>query len=90
MRNFAQPALAMVDSMRRAATAQPASAIAFGGAPGSNSHQAAMQFAPDALPLPFLGFEEVPILWLMLVVIGGGTLVGALGSGMALRRFLKI
>ena len=58
MRNFAQPALAMVDSMRRAATAQPASAIAFGGAPGSNSHQAAMQFAPDALPLPFLGFED--------------------------------
>ena len=58
MRNFAQPALAMVDSMRTAAAADPSHAIAFGGAPGSNSHQAAMQFAPEALPLPFLGFED--------------------------------
>ncbi|HCH96271.1 MAG TPA: prephenate dehydratase, partial [Erythrobacter sp.] len=33
-------------------------AIAFGGAPGSNSHQAAMQFAPEALPLPCFSFED--------------------------------
>ncbi|WP_100260371.1 prephenate dehydratase [Qipengyuania seohaensis] len=58
MRNFAKPALAMVDSMRQAAAADPERAIAFGGAPGSNSHQAAMQFAPEALPLPFLGFQD--------------------------------
>ncbi len=58
MRNFAQPALAMVDTMRAAAADDPGRAIAFGGAPGSNSHQAAMQFAPEALPLPFLGFED--------------------------------
>ena len=58
MRNFAKPALAMVDSMRAAAAEEPARAIAFGGAPGSNSHQAAMQFAPEALPLPCFSFED--------------------------------
>ena len=58
MRKFPAPALAMIDSMRAAAAADPARAIAFGGAPGSNSHQATMQFAPDALPLPHYGFED--------------------------------
>ena len=33
MRQFAKPALALVDSMRSAAAEQPAQAIAFGGAP---------------------------------------------------------
>ncbi len=58
MRQFAKPALALVDSMRAAAAREPGRAIAFGGAPGSNSHQAAMQFAPDALPLPCFSFED--------------------------------
>ncbi|QZD90476.1 prephenate dehydratase [Qipengyuania aurantiaca] len=58
MRTFAKPAVDMVDTMRRAAAADPARAIAFGGAPGSNSHQAAMQFDPECLPLPYLGFED--------------------------------
>ena len=58
MRQFAKPALALVDSMRAAAATDPARAIAFGGAPGSNSHQAAMQFAPEALPLPCFSFED--------------------------------
>ena len=58
MRKFPAPALAMVDSMRAAAAADPERAIAFGGAPGSNSHQATMQFAPEALPLPCYGFED--------------------------------
>ena len=58
MREFARPAAQLVESMRQAAAAAPEQAIAFGGAPGSNSHQAAMQFAPDALPLPFFGFED--------------------------------
>jgi prephenate dehydratase len=58
MRKFPQPALAMVDTMRSAAQADPARAISFGGAPGSNSHQATMQFAPEALPLPCYGFED--------------------------------
>jgi prephenate dehydratase len=58
MRQFAKPALQMVDSMRSAAAEDPSRAIAFGGAPGSNSHQAAMQFAPEALPLPCFSFED--------------------------------
>ena len=58
MRTFAQPAVAMVDTMRQAAASDPARAIAFGGAPGSNSHQAAMQFDPECLPLPYLGFDD--------------------------------
>ena len=58
MRQFAKPALEMVDSMRSAAADDPMRAIAFGGAPGSNSHQAAMQFAPEALPLPCFSFED--------------------------------
>ena len=58
MRTFAKPAPALVDSMREAAAADPARAIAFGGAPGSNSHQAAMQFDPDCLPLPCFSFED--------------------------------
>lgn len=58
MRKFPKPALAMVDTMRSAAQADPARSIAFGGAPGSNSHQATMQFAPEALPLPCYGFED--------------------------------
>ena len=58
MRKFPQPALAMVDSMRAAAEADPARAISFGGAPGSNSHQATMQYAPEALPLPCYNFPD--------------------------------
>jgi len=58
MRKFPEPALALVDAMRTAAADDPARAIAFGGAPGSNSHQATMTFAPGALPLPCYGFED--------------------------------
>ncbi|UVI39349.1 prephenate dehydratase [Qipengyuania spongiae] len=58
MRKFPQPALAMVDSMRAAAALEPERAISFGGAPGSNSHQSTMQFAPEALPLPCYNFED--------------------------------
>jgi prephenate dehydratase len=58
MRTFAKPAIEMVDTMRQTAATDPERAIAFGGAPGSNSHQAAMQFDPECLPLPYLGFED--------------------------------
>lgn len=58
MRNFAKPAQDIVAKMRGAAVTDPARVIAFGGAPGSNSHQATMQFAPDALPLPCYGFQD--------------------------------
>jgi cell division transport system permease protein len=40
--------------------------------------------------MPFLGLQEVPVVWLALIIIGVGTMVGAIGSGLALRRFLKI
>ncbi len=42
--------------------------------------------------MPFLPFnaEAVPMVWLVLLVITGGTLLGSVGSGLALRRFLKI
>jgi len=42
--------------------------------------------------MPFLPFnaEAVPMFWLVLLVITGGTLLGSVGSGLALRRFLKI
>ena len=58
MRKFPQPALALVETMRAAARIDPARTIAFGGAPGSNSHQATMAHAPDCLPLPCYGFED--------------------------------
>lgn len=42
--------------------------------------------------MPFLPFnsESVPMFSLILLVILGGTLLGSVGSGLALRRFLKI
>lgn len=42
--------------------------------------------------MPFLPFssESVPLFALIVAVIGGGTLLGSVGSGLALRRFLKI
>ena len=61
MRQFAKPALALVDSMRAAAAADPLRAIAFGGAPGSNSHQAAMQFALEAVESGAAGCAMIPI-----------------------------
>ena len=40
--------------------------------------------------MPFLGAETVPLFWLLLFIIGGGGVLGSVGSGLALRRFLKI
>ena len=58
MRSFPAPALAMVEKMQAAAAAEPSRAIALQGAPGANSHRAAQEFAPDALPLPCFSFED--------------------------------
>ncbi len=58
MRSFPKSAQAMVETMHSAAATDARRAIAFGGAPGSNSHQAAMQFEPTCLPLPFNSFED--------------------------------
>ena len=58
MQSFPAPALALVERMQAAAAADPARAIAFQGSPGANSHRAASEVAPDALPLPCFGFED--------------------------------
>ncbi len=58
MHSFPQPALALVAEMTAAAAANPARAIAFQGAPGANSHRAALDFDPACLPLPCFAFED--------------------------------
>lgn len=58
MHSFPAPALELVEKMRLAAKDDPTRAIAFQGAPGANSHRAAMEYAPDSLPLPCFSFAE--------------------------------
>ncbi len=58
MHSFPAPALELVEKMHLAAKDDPARAIAFQGAPGANSHRAAMEYAPDSLPLPCFSFAE--------------------------------
>lgn len=58
MTSFPAPALAMVEKMRNSAAANPAQAIAFQGAPGANSHRAAMEAMPEALPLACFSFQD--------------------------------
>ncbi|MFA9200842.1 MAG: prephenate dehydratase [Cypionkella sp.] len=55
---FPGPARAMVAAMQRAAAADPARAVAFAGAPGANSHRAALEMFPAGLPLPCYSFED--------------------------------
>jgi prephenate dehydratase len=52
------PARRLVAEMSAAAAASPERALAFQGAPGANSHLAAMDFAADSLPLPCFSFED--------------------------------
>ncbi len=58
MHSFPTPALALVEDMVRTASADPARAVAFQGAPGANSHRAALDYDPDCLPLPCFSFED--------------------------------
>lgn len=58
MDNFAAPARPIVAAMTEAATAEPARAVAFQGAPGANSHVAAKAAFPDGLPLPCFDFAD--------------------------------
>ncbi len=58
MHSYPAPALAMVETMAAAAAADPTRAIAFQGAPGCNSHRAALEYSPDCLPLPCFSFED--------------------------------
>ena len=58
MESFPAPALALVEQMRDAAALDPARAVAFQGAPGANSHRAALECAPGCLPLPCYSFLD--------------------------------
>ena len=55
---YAAPAMALVNKMTRAALAEPARAMSFQGAPGANSHIAALNFDPDCLPMPCFSFAD--------------------------------
>lgn len=58
MTSYPAPAQKMVTQMRESAAAVPDQAIAFQGSPGANSHRAAMEAMPEALPLPCFSFED--------------------------------
>jgi prephenate dehydratase len=56
--SFPGPAMALATQLQQAAAADPPRAIAFQGSPGANSHRAAIEARPDALPLPCFSFED--------------------------------
>jgi prephenate dehydratase len=58
MESYPAPARALVAAMTEAAAEHPERAIAIQGAPGCNSHIAALEAFPDALPLPCFSFED--------------------------------
>jgi prephenate dehydratase len=58
MESYPAPARHLVETMTAAAAADPARAVAFQGAPGANSHLAAIEHFPDGLPLPCFSFED--------------------------------
>ncbi|MPS68828.1 MAG: prephenate dehydratase [Novosphingobium sp.] len=58
MHSYPEPALDLVARMTEAAVADPARAVALQGAPGCNSHRAALEHDPQCLPLPCFSFED--------------------------------
>ncbi|WP_226016073.1 prephenate dehydratase [Novosphingobium sp. FKTRR1] len=58
MQSYPAPALALVQALSEAAAADPVHAVAFQGAPGANSHRAALEAVPDGAPLPCFSFED--------------------------------
>ena len=58
MESYPAPARALVAAMTEAAAEHPERAVAIQGAPGCNSHIAAIEAFPDALPLPCFSFED--------------------------------
>ena len=58
MDEYAAPARPIVARMTNAAAAAPERAVAFQGAPGANSHAAALAAFPDGLPLPCFDFAD--------------------------------
>ena len=58
MHSFPLPALDLVEKMVAGAAENSSLAVAFQGAPGANSHRAAMEWAPGCLPLPCFSFDD--------------------------------
>ncbi|MDR7102141.1 prephenate dehydratase [Croceicoccus sp. BE223] len=58
MHSYPAPALALVEEMLAAAAADPARAVSFQGAPGANSHIAALRQDPACLPMPCYSFAD--------------------------------
>ena len=58
MDSFPAGALAKVNDMVATAATAPERAVAFQGAPGANSHLAALEFEASCLPLPCFSFED--------------------------------
>jgi prephenate dehydratase len=58
MESYPAPARDRVAAMIEAAATAPDRAVAIQGAPGCNSHIAALEALPDCLPLPCFSFEE--------------------------------
>lgn len=58
MNSYPARALAKVEEMTAVAAVAPPRAMAFQGAPGANSHIAALEFDADCLPLPCFSFED--------------------------------
>ena len=58
MENYAAPARPIVARMISQAAADPGRTVAFQGAPGANSHVAAMEAFPDGLALPCFDFAD--------------------------------
>ena len=75
MENYPAPARALVAQLSEKAAADPAKAVAYQGAPGANSHLAALGYAPDCVPLPCFAFEDA---------------IDAVRSGQAARAIIPI
>jgi prephenate dehydratase len=58
MESYPNLALARVSEMAAAAALTPRNAVSFQGAPGANSHLAALEFDSVCLPLPCFSFED--------------------------------
>ena len=58
MQSYPILALARVKEMANAAAQAPTKAITFQGAPGANSHLAALEYDAGCLPLPCFSFED--------------------------------
>lgn len=58
MNSYPEIALKHVEKMVAAASDNPARAISFQGAPGANSHLAALEYDANSLPLPCFSFED--------------------------------